>query len=161
MTATVLVWAAIGSWSCLGVHVSYTDLRAARIPRRACWAVGVVVAALLGGAATLLNEPLRWLWTLAGASAVALLLELVYRWQPDRLGYGDVRLIIVNSLLVAWWGPAWPWWALLAGAVAAWPAAIVTVVRQGRDSRVRWAPWLSVGTAIVIAWRVSDVGLLG
>lgn len=158
MTAEILVWAAIGTWTCLGVHASYTDLRTATISRRACWAAGSLVAALLAGAAALLGDPLKWLWTLAGAGAVALLLEIIYRWQPDKLGYGDVRLIVVNSLLVAWWGPVWPWWALLAGAVAAWPAAIVTVARQGSGSRVRWAPWLTIGTALVAVWHVGVLG---
>ena len=161
MTAKVLVWVAIGTWACLGAHASYTDLRTARISRYACWATGAVVATLLAVAAALLSEPLRWLGMLAGAGAVALLLEFIYRWQPDKLGYGDVRLIVVNSLLVAWWGPAWPWWALLAGAVAAWPAAILSVVRRGRDSRVRWAPWLTIGAALVAAWRLLAVGSTG
>lgn len=159
MTANVLVWAAIGAWACLGAHASYTDLRTAKISRRACWTAGLTVAVLLAGAAAQLDDPLRWIWTLAGTAAVALLLEIIYRWQPDKLGYGDVRLIVVNSLLVAWWGPAWPWWALLAGAVAAWPAALVTIARQGRRGRVRWAPWLAAGTAVVVAWRISDVGV--
>lgn len=161
MTATVLVGAAVGAWVCLGAYASYTDMRTSRISRRACWAAGTAVAALLGAAALLLDDPLRWLWTIAGAAAVALLLEAVYRWQPDKLGYGDVRLIVANSLLAAWWGPAWPWWALLAGAVAAWPAAAVSALRNGRRGRVRWAPGLAVGTGLVIAWRIAAVGPTG
>ncbi|WP_419856052.1 prepilin peptidase [Candidatus Poriferisodalis sp.] len=161
MTAEILVWTAIGAWACLSAHAGYTDLRAARISRRTCWAAGVAIAVLLASAGALLGDPLRWLWTLAGAAAVALLLEVVYRWQPDKLGYGDVRLIIVNSLLAAWWGPAWPWWALLAGAVAAWPAAALSAAREGRHGRVKWAPGLAIGTGAVVAWRVAAVGPLG
>ncbi|WP_420626955.1 prepilin peptidase [Candidatus Poriferisodalis sp.] len=161
MNADVLVWAAICTWAGLGVHASWTDLRAATISRRACWVAGIAVALLLAGAAIALEDPLRWLWTLAGAAAVALLLEVAYRWRPDRLGYGDVRLIIVNSFMVAWWGPAWPWWALVAGAIAAWPAALMSAVREGRQARVRWAPGLTLGTALVVAWQAVTVGPLG
>lgn len=161
LTAKTLAWAAVAAWACLSAHATYTDLRTATISRRACWTAGTAITALLAGAAALLGEPLRWLWTLAGTAPVALLLEVLYRRQPDKLGYGDIRLITVNSLLAAWWGPQWPWWALLAGAIAAWPAAIVTVARQGRGARVRWAPWLSTGTAGVVAWRVSETGLIG
>ena len=161
MIAEVLVWAAIGTWAGLGAHASYTDLRTSKISRRACWAAGSVVMVLLAAAAALLGDPLRWLWMLASAAAVALLLEVLYRWQPDKLGYGDVRLIVVNSLLPAWWGPAWPWWALLAGAVAAWPAAVLSAARHGKSGRVRWAPGLAFGTGLVVIWRLAAVGPTG
>ena len=104
---------------------------------------------------------MRLLRTLAGAAAVALLLEIAYHCWPEKLGYGDVRLIVANSLLTAWWGPAFPWWALLAGAVAAWPAAMRSALRDRRDGRVRWAPGLSIGTALVAGWRMLSVGALG
>ena len=64
------------------------------------------------------------------------------------------RLIVVNSLLAGWWGPAWALWALMAGALAEWPIAVVALARHGREARVRWAPGLVAGTAAVVAWRV-------
>lgn len=156
--AKTLVWAAVAAWACLGAHATCTDLRTARISRRACWAAGTAVTALLGGAAVVGGDPVRWPWTLAGAVPVALLLEVVYRRQPAKLGYGDVRLVVVNSLLAAWWGPQWPWWALLTGAVAAWPAAIASAFRNGRQARIRWAPWLTAGTAGAVAWNLHTAG---
>ena len=70
------------------------------------------------------GEPARFGWAAAGATSVGVLLELAYRLRPDRMGFGDVRLIIVNSLLAGWWGLEWAWWApgLVAGtgAVVAW-----------------------------------------
>lgn len=157
-TAKGLVWAAISVWALLGVHAGCTDLRTATISRRACWAAGLAVTALLAGAAVLGGNPLRWLWTLAGAAPVALLADIGWRHSHGRLGYGDVRLIAVNSLLTGWWGFPWPWWALLAGAVAAWPAAIASVARRGRGAHIRWAPWLSCGTAGVVAWNLHAAG---
>ena len=58
-----------------------------------------------------------------------------------------MRLIVVNSLLAGWWGPAWAWWALVAGALAEWPVALVALARHGRGAKVRWAPGLVAGTA--------------
>ena len=158
MVADILVFVAIGLWAVTGIYVSVTDLREAIIPRRACWAAGFAIAGLLGAAAVLIDDPWRFGWALAGAASVGLFLEVVYRWRPNNIGFGDVRLIIVNSLLAAWWGIPWAWWALCAGALAEWPIAIVAVVRHGRKATVRWAPGLVVGTAAVITFLLWTEG---
>ena len=158
MVADVLVLVAVGVWAVLGVYVSATDLRDAIIPRRACWAAGIAVAGLLAAAAAVIGDPLRLVWAVVGAASVGLFLELVYRLQPGKIGFGDVRLIIVNSLLAAWWGVPWAWWALCAGALAEWPIAITAVIRHGRKATVRWAPGLVVGTAAVVALRLWTDG---
>ena len=159
--AGALVLAAVGVWAALGVHVSVTDLRRAEIPRRPTWAAGIAVAALLGSASAVAGDPARFGWALAAAAIVGAVLEVCYRLAPDRIGFGDVRLIIASSLLVGWWGLAWPWWALCAGAVAAWPAALRAVLREGRRARVRWAPGLVLGAAAVVAYRLWAVGPVG
>lgn len=159
--AEALVWTAVGVWAVLGVYTSVTDLRRAIIPRRAVWAAGVVVAALLGVAAAAIGDPLRFAWAVAGAASVGLVLEVVYRLRPGRIGFGDVRLIILNGLLAGWWGLEWSWWALCAGAVAEWPVAIVALIREGREARVRWAPGLVIGTAGVLTHRLWAAGPLG
>ena len=158
--SSVLVWAAVAVWAAMGVYVSVTDLRRAVIPRRAVWPAGAAVAALLAAAALAEGDLARLGWAAAGAASIAVLLEVCYRLWPDRMGFGDVRLIIVNGLLAGWWGPAWSWWALLAGAVAAWPAAAVALARHGREAKVRWAPGLVAGTAAVVAWRLWAEGPL-
>lgn len=60
---------------------------------------------------------------------------------------GDLRLIVLNSLLAGWWGPVW---ALMAGALA----------RRGRGAKVRWAPGLVAGTAAVLAYQLAMEGPL-
>ena len=161
MVANGLVIAAVGVWAAMGVYVSVTDLRDAIIPRRACWAAGGVVLGLLAAAAGVLGDPLRLAWAAAGAASVALVLEAVYRWRPGKIGFGDVRLIIVNSLLAAWWGIPWAWWALCAGALAEWPVALTAVIRHGRQATVRWAPGLVVGTAAALAYLLWSHGPTG
>ena len=153
-----LVWAAVAAWAAMGIHVSITDLRRAVIPRRVVWPAGVVVAGLLGVSAVWAGELARFGWAAATAATAAVLLEICYRLWPDKMGFGDVRLIIVNSLLAGWWGPAWALWALMAGALAEWPVAVVALARHGRDARVRWAPGLVAGTAVVVALRLWTAG---
>ena len=153
-----LVWAAVAVWAALGLYVSYTDLRRAVIPRRAVWPAGAAVALLLGASALSTGDPARFGWAAAGAASVGVMLEVAYRLRPNRMGFGDVRLIIVNSLLAGWWGPEWAWWALMAGALAEWPVAAVALARHGRHAKVRWAPGLVAGTAAVVAWRLWTDG---
>ncbi|MCY4663500.1 MAG: prepilin peptidase [Acidimicrobiaceae bacterium] len=155
-----LVLAAVAAWAAMGAYVSVIDLRRALIPRRAVWPAGAAVAVLLGAAALTGGELTRFGWAVAGAASVALVLEVAYRLWPDKMGFGDVRLIIVNSLLAGWWGFEWAWWALMAGALAEWPVAAVALARHGRDARVRWAPGLVAGTAAVVALRLWAEGPL-
>ena len=152
------IWAAAGIWSLLAAHATWTDLRSAIISRRACWTAGIAIAALLGCSTVALGDPGRGLRTLAGTAPVVAATEIAYRARPDAIGYGDIRLIIVNSLLLSWWGPAWPWWALTAGAIAAWPQAIAAALRRGRGATVRCAPALALGTALVLATRLTATG---
>ena len=152
--SAALVWAAVAVWAALGLYVSYTDLRRAVIPRRAVWPGGAAVALLLGASALSTGDPARFGWAAAGAASVGVMLEVAYRLRPDKMGFGDVRLIIVNSLLAGWWGLEWAWWALMAGALAEWPVAAVALARHGRHAKVRWAPGLVAGTAAVVAWRL-------
>ena len=154
VVAEVLVLVAVAVWAVMGVYVSVTDLRDAIIPRRACWAAGIAVAGLLGVAAVVIGDPARLLWAVVGAASVGVFLDVVYRLRPGKIGFGDVRLIIVNSLLAAWWGVPWAWWALCARALAEWPVALTAVIRHGRKAIVRWTPGLVLGTAAVVAFRL-------
>lgn len=156
-----LVWAAVGLWAGLGVHASVTDLRHGIIRRRAVWTAGAGVAALLAAAASVGDDHARFGWAVAAAAIVGLFLEVCYRLAPANLGFGDVRLIVANSILAGWWGIQWPWWALCAGAVAAWPAALRAVLRDGARARVRWAPGLAVGAGGVVAYLLWSAGPAG
>ncbi len=158
--SAALVWAAVAVWAVLAVYVAYTDLCRAIIPRRAVWAAGSTVAVLLAGAAMAAGDLARFGWALAGAASVMALLEVVYRLWPDKIGFGDVRLIVVNSLLAGWWGLAWAWWALMAGALAEWPVAVFALIRHGRHAKVRWAPGLVAGTAAVLALQLWTKGAI-
>ena len=155
------VWAAVSVWAVLGLYVTAIDVRHAIIPRRAVWAAGTTVALLLSAAAVWMGDPQRLAWAALGAASVGLLLEVIYWARPGGIGYGDVRLIILNGLLAGWWGVEWSWWALCAGAVAEWPVAAFALLRDGRKARVRWAPGLVAGTAATVAFLLWSAGPAG
>lgn len=122
-----------------------------RVPRLVVWPATAAIAALLFAASLHTAQPQRFVWACAGAASVGIVLSIIYARFPEAFGYGDVRLIMANGLLAGWWGLAWSWWALGAGAVAAWPAAAIALARRGRESRLRWAPWLVLGAAATVA----------
>ena len=158
MIPTVLVWVAVAVWAFAGCWVAVTDLRRGTIPRRVVWAAGFGVLALLGSAALLDGHLGRLGWALVGAASILATFEVVYRIFPNRVGYGDVRLMVLNGFVAGWWGPQWSWWALVAGALAEWPIALRSLIRDGLRSKVRWAPGLVVGTGGVVAWLLWSAG---
>ncbi|WP_420439520.1 prepilin peptidase [Candidatus Poriferisodalis sp.] len=158
MTAQAPVWTAVCVWALLGAHASWTDLRYSIVSRQACWLAGSVIAVLWAASALALGEPLRLIRTFIGSAAVAAATEVADRRRPDAIGYGDIRLIIVNSLLVSWWGIAWPWWALTAGAIAASPRALISRLHRGREASIRCAPALAVGTGVIAAALLAAHG---
>ena len=155
-----LVWAAAGVWGAAGVWVSVSDLRVGTIPRRVTWSASGGVLALLAAAAALSGRWGRWGWAILGAASILAVFEVVYRRWPGKVGYGDVRLMALNGLLAGWWGLEWSWWAVVAGAVAAWPAAIRSLARDGIRGSVRWAPGLVAGAGAVLGWLLWAVGPL-
>ena len=155
---TAAVWAAVGVWVLLGVHASVTDLRHRTISRPFCWAAALAVSALLAAAAVAYGQPSHMLLVAAGVVPVLAAGEVLYRTKPDAIGYGDIRLVNAASILTAWWGPQWPWWALLAGTTLALPQAITARTRHGPTATIAWAPALSAGTALVVVAQLTAHG---
>ena len=155
---TASVWAAAGTWALLAAHATVTDLRERRISRTACWAAAVLIAVLLAVAAIAYGRPAHLLSVAAGAAAVLIAGEVLYRSRPGAVGYGDIRLINASSILTAWWGPQWPWWALLAGAAFAVPQAAAAHARHGGTAAIAWAPALAAGTALIALTRLAAHG---
>ena len=152
------VWAAAGAWALLGMHASVTDLRRRAISRRACWTAAITITLLLAAAALAYDSPGQLLRLAIGFVPVLAAGEALYRIRPAAIGYGDIRLINASSILVAWWGPQWPWWALLGGAALAVPQAIAVRTRHGPTAAIAWAPALAAGTALVVITRLIAHG---
>ena len=157
---TTAVWAAAGVWALLAVHATVTDIGHRVISRRSCWAAAGLIAILLAAAAVAEAQAGHLLLVAAGAAGVLIAGEVLYRAKPDAIGYGDIRLINASSILTAWWGPQWPWWALAVGAVISVPQALLARVRHGSSATIAWAPALCAGTVLIIANRLAVHGPL-
>ncbi|WP_419839579.1 prepilin peptidase [Candidatus Poriferisodalis sp.] len=155
---TTAVWTAAGIWALLALHAAVTDIRHRVISRRSCWAAAALIAVLLAAAAFAEAQARHLLLVAAGAAGVLITGEVLYRAKPDAIGYGDIRLINASSILTAWWGPQWPWWALALGAVISVPQAVLARVRHGSSATIAWAPALCAGTALIIANRLAVDG---
>ncbi|MYI26589.1 MAG: hypothetical protein F4064_00690 [Acidimicrobiales bacterium] len=152
------VWAAAGAWALLGMHASVTDLRRRVISRRACWTAAITITLLLVTAALAYGSPGQLLRLAIGVVPVLVAGEALYRVRPAAIGYGDIRLINASSILVAWWGLQWPWWALLGGTALAVPQAIAARTRHGTTATIAWAPALAAGTTLVVITRLIAHG---
>lgn len=158
MVVEVLVWVAVGVWAVAGVRVCVSDVRRGTIPRRVTWSASGGVLGLLACAGGLGGAWVRLGWAVGGAVSILAVFEVAYRRWPGKVGYGDVRLMALNGLLAGWWGLEWSWWAIVAGAVAAWPAAIRSLTRDGIRGSVRWAPGLVAGAGAILGWLLWAVG---
>ncbi len=118
----------------------------------------MLIAVLLTLASVAYGRPEHLLSVAAGTVAVLIAGEVLYRLGPGAVGYGDIRLINASSILTAWWGPQWPWWALLAGAAVAVPQAAAAHARHGPASAIAWAPALAAGTAFITLTRLAAHG---
>ena len=81
------------------------------------------------------------------------------RLWPDRVGYGDVRLVVVNCVSAGWWSPVWVLWTLMAGARAHGPQLQRPWFGPPSEAAVRWVPGLVAGgAASVVAYRLWAEG---
>lgn len=149
--STAALAAAVAVWVALAAHTIVTDLRMRVIRRHACWGAATAIAALYSLAAIASGTPRHLLTVVIGVGAVVAFTELFWRARPHSIGYGDIRLINTNSLLLAWWGPAWQWFALTVAAAAATPHAVAARRDHGSRAAIPFAPALAVGTAVCLA----------
>ncbi len=75
-------------------------------------------------ASLIVRNPGRFGLAVLGGAAVGAALVVTYVLRPGIIGFGDVRLVTLNGLLAGWWGLAWSWWALFAGAFLMLPVAL-------------------------------------
>ena len=144
------------------VAVTVTDLRDRRVPDRVVYPSMAASAAVMAGAALLLDEPERLLWGAFGAAALGGTLLVVHLVRPDGLGRGDVKLAVVLGAAVGWLRPPWldglllVAWTLLLASVFGLCGAVLGARASGRGRR-RWstvavpfAPALSAATLGVV-----------
>ena len=142
----VLVVAAALCWLGAGVRLALTDLRTGRLPTRLIWPTAGIVCLLYAVASLVEAEPGGLIGAAVGAGVCGAIMAAVHFAHPPSLGFGDVRLSVLNGLLCGWWGWEAALWGLAAGFVLAVPEALVVLVRHGRSASRPLGPYLLAGT---------------
>ena len=148
------------AWSGSGIWLAVTDLRTGRLPTPVIWRTAGAVWGFYAIASLIEGKPTGLVGAATGAVLCGAVLSAVHFAHPPSMGFGDVRLSILNGLLCGWWG----WDAALLGLVAgfflALPEALVTLARQGMRASRPFGPYLVAGTAAVVTWRCVVRGLV-
>ena len=158
--AAVLVVAAVAAWLAAGVRLAVTDHRTGLLPTRMIWPAAGAVWALYAAASLIEGEPAGLIGAALGAGLCGALLAAVHFVHPPSMGFGDVRLSVLNGLLCGWWGWQVALLAFTAGFVLALPEALVVLARQGMRASRPLGPYLLAGTAAAVGWAIATRGLV-
>ena len=155
-----IVAAAAAGWLAAGVWLAVTDLRTGLLPTRVIWPAAGAVWALYAVASLIEAEPAGLVAAALGAAVCGAILAAVHFVHPPSMGFGDVRLSVLNGLLCGWWGWQFALVGLMAGFALALPEALVVIIRQGMRASRPLGPYLVAGAAAVVAWAAVTRGLV-
>ena len=155
----MLILAAVAAWSAAGVWLAVTDCRTAKLPTRVIWPVAGAVWLLLAASSLVDADSSGLIGAALGSAACGGLLACVHFSHPPSMGFGDVRLSVLNGLLCGWWGWQIALVGLAAGFVLALPEALVVLVRHGMRASRPLGPYLVAGAGATVAWAAATRGL--
>lgn len=147
-------------WLGAGVRLAVIDLRTGLLPTRLIWPTAGIVWLLYAAASLIEAEPGGLLGAALGAAACGAIMAAVHFVHPPSMGFGDVRLSVLNGLLCGWWGWQVALLGLTAGFVLALPEAVVVLVRHGLGASRPLGPYLLAGAAVAAGWAVATRGLV-
>ena len=156
----MLVAAAAAAWLTAGVWLAVADLRTGLLPTRMIWPTAGVVWALYATASLVEAEPAGLIGAALGAALCGAILAAVHFAHPPSMGFGDVRLSVLNGLLCGWWGWQAALLGLMAGFTLALPEALVVLARHGMRASRPLGPYLLAGAAAVVVWAAATRGLV-
>ena len=147
-----------GSWVALpylwlvavAAAVSIIDLRIWLIPWWIPWVGAAVGLVLIAAVSVGIGAPQAILWALAGAGGSFLVFFLLWLVAPAKLGYGDVRLVVLLGLFLGWLHPLFPVYGLLFGSLLGLVMGLGAVA-AGRGGRFPFGPALALG-ALAAVW---------
>lgn len=160
MIAAALVLAALVVWGGAGAWLAVTDYRSRILPTRVIWITAGLVWVLYAAASLVEGVPSGLVGAAIGGAVCGGALAVVHFAHPPSLGFGDVRLSVMNGLLCGWWGWRAALFGLMAGFLVALPQAIVTLVREGARAGRPLGPYLVAGTAAVAILSATRSGLV-
>lgn len=158
--AAFLVAVGAALWFAAGVWLALTDLRTGLLPTRVIWPTAGVLWVLYSAASLIEADPAGLIGSAAGAATCGAILAAVHLVHPPSMGFGDVRLSVLNGLMCGWWG----WQAALVGLAAgfalALPEAMVVIARHGMGSSRPLGPYLVAGAALATVFMAATRGLV-
>lgn len=147
-------------WLAAGVRLAVTDLRTGLLPTRVIWPTAGVVWAFYTAASLSEAEPAGVIGAALGAAVCGGILAAVHFAHPPSMGFGDVRLSVLNGLLCGWWGWQLALVGLMAGFALALPEALIVILRHGMRASRPLGPYLLAGSAAAVAWAIATRGLV-
>jgi len=158
--SAVCVAVAAAGWLAAGVWLAVTDLRTGLLPTRVIWPTAGVVWAFYAAASLIEAEPAGLIGAALGAAVCGGILAAVHFAHPPSMGFGDVRLSVLNGLLCGWWGWQVALVGLMAGFALALPEALIVIIRHGMRASRPLGPYLLAGSAAAVAWAMATGGLV-
>lgn len=164
MTATVfaaaLALVATLVWLGAGVWLAVVDYRTRTLPTRVIWGAAAAVWVLYTAASLVEATHVGLLGAAIGAAACGGFLAAIYLVHPPSMGFGDVRLSVLNGLICGWWGWQAALLGLTVGFTLALPEALVMLLRHGPKASRPLGPYLVAGTGVVLIWLIATRGLI-
>ena len=154
MLAAIAVWAGAGAW------LAVTDFRTRILPTRVIWPACAAVWGLYAAASVVSAEPWGLVGAALGAAVCGGILAAVHFVHPPSMGFGDVRLSVLNGMLCGWWGWQTALFGLAAAFALALPEAVYVLARHGIRTSRPLGPYLVAGTAATVAWAAVSGGLV-
>lgn len=158
MTAA-LVLTALAVWGAAAIWLAVVDLRTRTLPTRIIWSTAGAVWLLYAVAAILEVAPRGLLGAALGAAVCGGALAVVHFAHPPSLGFGDVRLAVLNGMLCGWWGWQTALAGLAAGFLLAFPEAVVNLIRRRFRATRPLGPYLIAGAAATAIYSATTTGL--
>ncbi|KPC80279.1 MULTISPECIES: prepilin peptidase [unclassified Streptomyces] len=131
----------------VAVLLAVIDRRVHRLPDTLTLPLAGAAVALLGGAALLPEHAGSWSSALLGGVALGGFYLLLFRINPDGMGFGDVKLALALGVALGWYG----WAVLFAGGFAGflfgalYGAGLMAMRRAGRRTGIPFGPFMIAG----------------
>jgi leader peptidase (prepilin peptidase)/N-methyltransferase len=159
MAVGVVAWAAWGSpllpalvlVAAVGAPLGVIDARVHRLPDALVLPALVATVVLVGVASWVTGDASAWRRALIGAGVAALVHGVLW-FAGAGIGLGDVKLVALLGLPLAWLG-----WATLAGGLfvayllgGLWAVGLLVVRRARLGTHVAFGPFLLVGALLAV-----------
>lgn len=138
------------------IAVSVIDVQQMRIPDVIVLPALVTSIALVVVVSLAEGRPRDIAIAAVGAGLYFGFLLFVHLVYPRGMGFGDVKLAALMGLYLGWLGSSWiesvalVLWAMLIGFVAGSAVGIVLLVIRRRNEPMPFAPFLALGTIVVV-----------